>query len=173
MLEVQLLDKNIHDRNQFDCGVSQLNSYLKEQATQSSKRLLSKTYVFTDDIIPSEIIGYFTLNYCEVNPPQNSKLSKYPYTLPALKLSKLAVSTKFKGHRFGEQLLLYIISLAVKTTQSDSTAPVIGLFVDAIDKDVREFYTKYGFFEVSTEAPLSLYLPISDCVKVEIEMKGI
>jgi GNAT superfamily N-acetyltransferase len=164
---IQTLDKNIHDRSGFDCGVVALNKFLHEQASSGSKRYLSRTKVLVESQSPSEIIGFHSLSYSEIMAPENSNLyRKYPYPLPVLLLTRMGVDLKFKGRRIGEQLLLDVIfQVARVELEGLAPAPVIGLLVDAKD-DAKAFYVKYGFQEVDSKNPLRLWLPIATCITI-------
>jgi predicted GNAT family N-acyltransferase len=166
-LKVSKLDKKTHDRKGFDCGSDELNKFLQSQASQASNRELSRTQVLTDSENPSKVIGYHTLVYSEASHiPSESKLySPSNRNLPALTIARIAVDNQYKGKRLGEQLLLDCISKAA--IAYDVAAPVIGLFVDAKNEEVKAFYLKYGFVVVNGEAdPLYLWLPIGTCLKV-------
>ncbi len=43
------LDKNKHDRKNFDCGIDALNNYLKLTANQQSTKNNSRTYILEDE----------------------------------------------------------------------------------------------------------------------------
>ena len=54
-----------HDRSDFDCGVAELNAYLKSMARQHGDKGVSRSFVLTDIDSPA-ILGFFTLALCEV-----------------------------------------------------------------------------------------------------------
>lgn len=167
MLEMQTLDKNIHNRNGFDCGEEVLNKFLREQASSSSKRYLSRTKVLVDKQKQSEIIGFYTLSYSETSAPFESNLYKrYPHPLPILLLNRMAVDLRFQGQRIGEQLLLDVINQAARVElERLAPAPVIGLLVDA-KEGKQSFYQKYGFASLESKEPFRLWLPIDTCIEV-------
>ena len=81
----------------------------------------------------------------------------------------MAVDKRHQGKRLGEQLLLD--SIRRTAIAYDVAAPVIGLFVDAKDDNVRDFYEKYGFEVVNESANgLYLWLPINSCLSVAEEL---
>lgn len=94
MLKIETLNQN-HDRAAFDCGVAELNHYLKNIARQHLTKGISRTFVLIDTTSPAEILGFFTLAFCEIHveklPSKYAK--KYPSTAPAAKLARLAVSS--------------------------------------------------------------------------------
>ncbi|WP_376787821.1 hypothetical protein [Aliamphritea hakodatensis] len=172
MLGTVQLNKQLHNRNDFDCGVDALNNYLAKHASSSDQRSLTKTFVLVDSEQPEKIIGFYTLAYTTVSVPDgHPRLTQYPHPAPALKLARMAIDKHFKNHRFGEQLLLECIRKTALSTQSDNPAAVIGLFVDA-KEGVADFYKNYGFTEVDCETQQRLYLPIQTCIQVALMMES-
>lgn len=156
MPEIIALDKS-HDRSGFDCGIQELNTFLKATARQHVKKGISRTFVLTDGT--PVILGYFTLTLCEVESDllPTTLAHKYPiHPLPAVRLARLAVSRKFQGKGFGELLLSEVI---YRTALIAEQAGVIGLFVDAKNDSAKNFYLRYGFLAIP-EQPLKLFLPI-------------
>jgi len=154
--EITVLNKS-HDRTGFDCGVPELNTFLKATARQHDQKGISRTFVLTDG--SPVILGFFTLTLCEVAPVSlPAKYTRtYPsHALPAVRLARLAVSLKAQKKRFGELLLTEAV---YRTALIADQAGVIGLFVDAKDDTARQFYLRYGFLEVP-EQPLKLFLPL-------------
>lgn len=147
-----------HDRAGFDCGVAELNAFLKATARQHGEKGISRTFVLTaGDAI---ILGFFTLTLCEVSSDglPESCAKKHPtHGLPAVRLGRLAVSRKHKGKGYGELLLAEAIH---RTLLIANHAGLIGLFVDAKDDDARSFYEHFGFVPLPAD-PLRLFLPIA------------
>jgi len=147
-----------HDRSGFDCGIPELNAFLKATSRQHGDKGISRTFVLIDSESPTTIMGFFTLTLCEV---KSEKLpapyaKKHPlHGLPAVRLARLAVSRKHQGRRFGELLLAEAIH---RTTLIAEQAGVIGLFVDAKNNSARAFYEHYGFHPLPGNT-LQLFLP--------------
>lgn len=157
MPEIEALSKH-HDRTGFDCGVAELNAFLKSTARQHGDKGISRTFVLTDQDSPV-IMGFFTLTLCEAVATKlpTSYAKKYPqHGLPAVRLARLAVSLKHQGKRYGELLLTEAIT---RTALIAAQAGVIGLFVDAKGDSARAFYERYGFVMLPDQ-PLHLFLPI-------------
>jgi len=155
--EITVLDKN-HDRTGFDCGVPELNTFLKATARQHDQKGISRTFVLTDG--SPVILGFFTLTLCEASPaslPLQYARTYPPHGLPAVRLARLAVSRKAQKQRLGELLLTEAV---YRTSLIADQAGVIGLFVDAKNAAARQFYLRYGFLELP-ELPLKLFLPIA------------
>lgn len=157
MLRIAPLTKQ-HDRSGFDCGVSELNAFLKATARQHSDKGISRTFVLIEDDSPT-VIGFFTLTLCEVVAEKlpAAYAKTYPdHRLPAVRLARLAVSRRQQGKRYGELLLSEAIH---RTSLIAEQAGLIGLFVDAKNDTARAFYQQYGFIALPRH-PLHLFLPI-------------
>jgi len=148
-----------HDRTGFDCGVPELNSYLKTTARQHSEKGISRTFVLVDDETPSEILGFFTLSSCEVLveklPSKYAK--KYPSQAPAVKLARLAVSAHRQKKGLGAYMMLNAMERVLKVAEH---LGIIGFFVDAKNDEVAEYYQQFGFIPLP-DSPLELFLPLT------------
>lgn len=47
-----------HDRRDFDCGVEDLNSYLRRHSSQHERKGIGRTYVATKDD-DAHVVGYY------------------------------------------------------------------------------------------------------------------
>jgi ribosomal protein S18 acetylase RimI-like enzyme len=155
--EIVALSKE-HDRTGFDCGVAELNAFLRSTARQHGDKGISRTFVLVNQG-STVIMGFFTLTLCEVVagklPAGYAK--KYPHHgLPAVRLARLAVSRKQQGKKYGELLLAEAIH---RTIRIAGQAGVIGLFVDAKNDSARTFYEHYSFVPLLNQ-PLHIFLPI-------------
>lgn len=156
MPEIVPLDRS-HNRSGFDCGVPELNVFLKATARQQGQKGISRTFVLTDG--STDILGFFTLTLCEVAVDDMPAVyaRKYPsHGLPAVRLARLAVSRKEQGKGHGELLLAEAVH---RTALIAEQAGVIGLFVDAKNDTARGFYERYGFRAIP-DHPDHLFLPI-------------
>jgi GNAT superfamily N-acetyltransferase len=129
--DVQPLARS-HDREAFDCGSEAINTFLRTTARQHQDRGISRTFVLVDPDSESRtrILGFFTLSACEgVSADLPSPLAKrFPRSLPAVLLGRLAVDREFQGRGFGGALLIEAICrVAALSTQIG----IAGLFVDA------------------------------------------
>lgn len=167
MLQITPLGKE-HDRSAFDCGITELNVFLKSTARQHGEKGISRTFVLHGS--DSTILGFYTLTLCEIAAEQlpSRFAKKYPHHgIPAVRLARLAVSRNQQGNGFGEILLLDAFHRTVKIAEQ---AGLVGLFVDAKNDSAAAFYEKFGFVSC-TEKQRQLFLPIItlrktvDCVQ--------
>ena len=103
MMSVKL-DKTIHDRQQFDCGVESLNRYLNRMASQQSQKDNTRTFVLVAEQEPQRIIGYYTLTMTPID------LSALPDKLQKKHLNassggliaRLAIDKRYARQGYGE-----------------------------------------------------------------------
>ncbi|WP_260293649.1 GNAT family N-acetyltransferase [Sedimenticola hydrogenitrophicus] len=155
-----------HDRKAFDCGITELNQFLQQQARQKTVKHIAKTYVVCRDSAPKTIIGYHTLTgYSVTTPPAHRVYKKYPHPLSAVKLARLAVDRSQQGAGLGERLLVDAI---YRTTLVEQQISVIGLFVDPMTPQVIPFYQQYGFLPVDPDdhSRIEMWLPMKTCIEI-------
>ena len=159
MLLFQKLDKAVHDRKSFSCGVPELDRFLKQYAAQNQAAGNSITYVLVDDETPAAILGYVTLSAAELEfeALSTDDLKHFPrYPVPAISVGRLAVSLQNQGRGYGGALLGFATRQALKVGE---IAGVRVLLVDAKDDEAARFYKHFGFAECIHHR-LTLYLVI-------------
>jgi GNAT superfamily N-acetyltransferase len=156
---IEPLTRTDHNRQAFDCGDGGLNAFLRQYAAQQADRGVSRTFVLIDDrdSVPREVIGYFTFRPYEIQRSQlpTSAQSGYPNTIGAYLLAKLAVGKGHQGHGIATKLLHDVFRRAIALIDQGGGA---GLFVDAKDAGLVDFYANRGFTQLATNS-LSLYIP--------------
>ena len=147
-----------HDREDFDCGVPELNTYLSRQARLDMERDVAATFVLADEANPRVIAGYYTLSAftvigTELPEAWRKKLPRYP-RLPATLLGRLARDIHYPG--VGKLLLLDALrrSYALRT-QIASLAVV----AEAKDERARGFYLHFGFLPLGDD-PRRVFIPM-------------
>lgn len=158
--EFSTLDKSF-DRDSFDCGSPELNSFLKTKARQNQTVGFNKTFVaIANGDKLKKVLGYYALSMGEINlaslPLELTKrLPKHP--VPVARMGRLAVDVSVKGQGLGKFLMVD----AMKRVQTASELiGVYALLVDAKDESAKHFYLKYGFISLIDE-PMILFLPIA------------
>ncbi|MEI6323142.1 MAG: GNAT family N-acetyltransferase [bacterium] len=164
MHSIEPLDAS-HDREGFDCGSEALNAYLKQTARQHEKRGISRTFVLVEEetIDPKPILGFFTLNICQIKSdtlsPEDAK--RLPRDVSGVKLGRLAVGRHFQKKGIGKYLLVGAMN---KFLEIFHRAGGIGLFVDAKDETAMHYYEQFGFIPLPSN-PLELFLPLKTIQK--------
>lgn len=151
-----------HDRNDFDCGVEELNSYLQRYSSQHERRGIGRTYVAIREG-ETRVLGYYTISSSAVAfdvVPEN--LPRHP--VPVALVGRLAVDNSTRGQKLGEALLIHALRSALRA------ARIVGIYavvVDALDESAKSFYLKYGFSEL-TDDHLHLYLPMKAIERLDL-----
>ena len=95
------------NRSGFDCGIVELNDYLKRYAKQNHKKGIAKTWVIVNSDNPEIPLGYYSLSMAEIqkdNLSEEMKKGLPRYPLPVVRIAKLAVNKDSQGQRLGELL---------------------------------------------------------------------
>lgn len=153
-----------HLRDSFDCGIVDLNGFLKKFARQNEDLAIARTFVARR---PKDLLvgGYYTLRTGQVEasaiPPEETK--RFPqYPVPVVHLARLAVDKTAQGQRLGETLLMDALERALAASRSVAAYAVE---VVSIDDSARRFHLKYGFKELIDDQ-FHLYLPMRIVAKL-------
>jgi GNAT superfamily N-acetyltransferase len=155
MIIAHLSDR--HNRKIFDCGVDDMNRYLKEQARQDAAKGLSRTFVNLDDD-HTTIIGFYTLVMNELsfeNIPNEKRLSRYP--APVVLLAQLAVDKAFQGRRIGEHLLYDAQARVIEIAEN---VGVYAMTLDAREPSLCAYYAQHRF-KMRVDGPLRMYKTVT------------
>ena len=165
MLFIEELNKKLHDRKTFNCGLADVNEFLKKRASQQARQSVNRTWVALDDETAASqlapIVGYYTLTSCTV---AHSEIpGNYPhYPLPAFKLAWFGVHTDYQrtSVRVGEELLIE----ALHQTWELYTVTQLGvaLIVDPLTPQSESFFRKYDFLGIDRtfNGQETLFFPI-------------
>lgn len=142
----------------FDCGYPELNDYLRHCALKNDRLSIGKTFVAVD--AKGCVVGYVTLASAQIEARRlpealRSRLPRFP--VPAFRIVKFAVDTRFLGAGVGSWLLRRSLGKALSVSTEVGLYAVI---VDAIDETAKSFYLNYGFMAFA-KYPLTLYLPLA------------
>ena len=155
-----------HERSGFNCGVDQLDNYLKKTSKQDMKRFLNVVHVMTekDD---SKVIGYYSLSNIGINRSQLpdeiiGKLPKGYQDLPATLIGRLARDLKYKGQGVGEALLLDAMRRSYDLTQTGAGS--MAVVVDPTNDNAEIFYKKFGFIELPDRK--RMFIPMATVKKL-------
>lgn len=175
----QLDDKM--DVSAFDCGVDELNGYLKENALNDYKNRMSVTYVL---LHAQRVIAYYSILTdrvdTKVDPIRRSLRDRlkrkidYQYTsMPAMKIGRLAVDKDYQNANNCDIHLGELIISGLKYQYAVN--PTFGcrlLTVDAMNCDqTLRFYEKNGFIRMiaekieDKEATIPMFFDLASMVK--------
>lgn len=153
-----------HVRQEFFCGIGELDEYLKRQAGQDMRRNVARVFVASLDRSPV-IAGYYSLSAASIefsNLPEDLKRKLPRYPIPAARIGRLAIDARHQGMGLGAYLLMDALNRVIAASDLVAMQAVI---VDATGKKARSFYLHYGFQNFQDQ-PLKLFIPIKTVVKM-------
>ena len=147
----------------FDCGDSDLNEFLTQDARFYEEQLLANTYILEDE---NEIVGYYSLlndKISQTSLPKNlwRKLrKKIPHdkhlgSYPAVKIGRFAISKNYRGIGIGTNLINGLMHMLVN---KKGLSACRFLTVDAY-RDAIPFYEKNDFIKMINEEEITEELP--------------
>lgn len=134
----------------FDCGDTDLNDFLLNDARLFSEKKIANTYILEDE--EKNVVAYYSLLNDKVSKLDASnsawkKLKKlFPYSkqfssYPSVKIGRFAVSLDYEGKGLGSKLMAEVKKLLI---QEEGYSAFRFLTVDAYLSAVP-FYEKNGF----------------------------
>ena len=142
------------DLSSFKCSKADLNEFLQQDALNYDKELLGRTYVFTLDSNPQQIVCFFTVSNdgLKVDHRTNNTRRKVNKEIPHVKqmknypavlIGRLGVSDDFRGKGIGSQLMDFIKAWF---SSDENKTGCRFLLVDAYNEpEVLAYYTRNEF----------------------------
>ena len=166
---IEPLDR-AHERGAFSCGNAALDTFLHTLVSQYEKRRLGKTYVA---VLPGKprVLGYYTLAAGAIacaHVPEKAAMKLPKHVVPAILLARLASDQCTRGQGLGAALLKDAL---LRTLDMSGKLGVHAMVVEAIDKEAKAFYEKFGFVPL-LDNEFHLYLPLATIVQGSIPPKG-
>lgn len=151
-----------HVLDEFDCGVDDLNRFLKRQALSSQQAQSAQTYVLANDW---RVFGYYSLAAGSVTyeaATDRLKKGQARYAVPVILLARLAVDRTMQGKALGAALLKDAL---VRSAGAADTIGARALLVHAKDDQAKAFYEHFNF-EPSPSDPLHLMLLMKEVIRL-------
>jgi GNAT superfamily N-acetyltransferase len=147
----------LHRLDDFECGETVLDDWLKRRALANQSSGASRTFVVTDE--SNRVRGYYAMAAGAVSHELATRgvRRNIPDPVPVMVLARLAVDRKVQGLQVGAALLQDAVNRAVSVSQD---AGVRALLVHALHEKAKQFYEHYGF-QPSPTHPMTLMLRLS------------
>lgn len=160
-----------HNRSGFDCGVDEMNRYLRENANQDAEKNLSRTFVALRNNESTAIVGFYTLAIRTVTwshlPDARPKISER-YPLPVILFAQLAVDVRFQRQQIGERLLM---NAQARVDRLSRETGVYAMILDARTESLARWYEQYDFRR-RKDGPLQMYKSIRAIRKLNLPLPG-
>lgn len=145
-----------HRLEDFACGESSLDDWLRRRALINQTTGASRTFVVTDE--SGQVLAYYALAAGAVSHQESPGTIRrnMPDPLPVMVLARLAVDQRLQGQQVGGALLKDALHRAISVAQNIG---VRAMLVHALNDRARQFYAHYGFVP-SPANPMTLMLPL-------------
>lgn len=146
-----------HRVDEFSCGESVLDEWLKRRALANQSSGASRTFVVVDS--DNRVHGYYAMAAGAVahHIATGGVRRNMPDPVPVLVLARLAIDRRAQGAKLGAALLQDAVHRAVAVSRH---AGVRALLVHALHERAKQFYEHYGFQE-SPQHPMTLMLRLN------------
>jgi GNAT superfamily N-acetyltransferase len=151
-----------HNQTIFDCGVDEMNRYLRENALQDAEKHLSRTFVALGEK-QDVISGFYTLvsrHIAFAEMPDERPKIKYP--VHTVLLAQLAVDKNFHKQGLGERLLM---DAQARVHEISLQLDVYAMILDARTEELANWYAMYDF-KCRAGGPLQMYKSIKSIIKL-------
>ena len=149
-----------HDRKRFECGVEDLDTYLRRYARQNHESGGAKTFVAASAAEPARILGFYTISPGAIafaNVPDTLTRTLGRYEVPVFRLGRLAVDRSVQRRGLGGDLLLAAGARALAVA---AEVGGVALAIDAKDRSAMRWYERFGAVSLLDD-PLKLILPLA------------
>jgi hypothetical protein len=156
-----LLDADKHRRDEFACGETTLDEWLRHHAGQNRRGNTAAVWVIADT--SQAVVCYATLSMTAVDRSASPKpLSKgAPQRIPALLIGRLATDTRTTGLGLATEMVKHILATAVELNIKAACRAVV---VTALNADAVRWWQRFGFepSQADATADLDHYLLTKD-----------
>ncbi|MEY5023215.1 MAG: hypothetical protein RL569_128 [Actinomycetota bacterium] len=136
-------------RDEFACGNSTLDFWLKQYAGQNEDKFRTRTFLAVHST-SLQLLGYYTTVFGVVEPGAELEgIAVSNYSKPAFLIAKLAVDQRAQRHGVGKRMLSHALNKALEASDSAGLEIVL---VDAIDTNAVSFYGRFGFIRFDPQS---------------------
>ena len=141
----------------------EIETFLKREALNEQERFLNTTHLLIND--ENELVGFISLCNDSLYLAEDSrnKFKTIYASVPAVKIARLGVNSKYHNQGFGEQLLKYSLFKAIQMCDISGVAFIT---LDCY-KHRESYYEKFGFSKTDVQpkerpydTPISMSKPV-------------
>jgi GNAT superfamily N-acetyltransferase len=145
-----------HDVLDFDCGVPELDNWLKRRAFQNEGSRASRTFVVTAG---GRVVGYYALATGAVaHTTATGRVRRnMPEPIPVMVLARLAVDRTHQGTGLGAALLKDAL---LRTLSAGEIAGIRAILLHAVSEEAKRFYVHHGFAESPVD-PMTMMITLA------------
>jgi GNAT superfamily N-acetyltransferase len=149
-----------HDLSAFECGVAELNDWLRQRAVKNESTGGARTYVVC---VGQRVVGFYCLANGAVMRTEatGSVRRNMPDPVPVMVIGRMAVDQAWRNQRIGQGMLRDAI---LRTVQAADIAGIRAILVHAKSDDAKTFYEKCGF-RSSPIDPMTLMITLSEAIR--------
>ncbi len=144
----------------FECGVEELDSWLKRRALQNDATRASRTFVVTAG---GRVVGYYALATGALgHAVATGRVRRnMPEPIPVMVLARLAVDREYQVTGLGSALLGDTL---LRTLAAAEAAGIRAVLLHAVSEDAKHFYVHHGFAESPVD-PMTMTITLADVEK--------
>jgi GNAT superfamily N-acetyltransferase len=148
---------DLHELNDFFCGVDSLDDWLKRRARANQVSGASRSFVVADN---HKVVGYYALasGAIAVTSSPGRFRRNMPDPIPVAILGRLAIDRSQQGRGLGRALFR---DCALRVAHAADTIGIRGIVVHAISEQAKTFYQALGF-DPSPAEPMTLMVTLAD-----------
>ena len=143
------LDRQVHDRDSFDCSEPELNDFIRTQAARHMAAGISRTLLLPGAIaLPNgkfPICSFYTVAPGSIKRETlpEKLLKRLPhYPVPIFLLAQLAVHAPYQSQNLGE---ITLIKALERLWRINAHMRAYAVVVDCLNDRAESFYKKYDF----------------------------
>ena len=157
-----------NDRRKVKKHDKEIENFLKHEALSEQELYLNTTHLLINN--ENELVGFVSLcnDSLKLAEDSRNKFQTIYFSVPAIKIARLGIDSKYQGQGYGEKLLKYSLYQAVKNLKYSGTAFIT---LDCY-KHRKSYYEKFGFTETDEQpvrlgydTPISMYKHILTWLK--------
>lgn len=146
-----------HEVSTFECGVPELDDWLKRRAHQNEANRASRTFVITAG---NRVVGYYALATGAVaHELATGRVRRnMPEPIPVMILARLAVDREYQGKGLGAALLRDAL---LRTLRASEVAGIRAVLLHTVEDSSKRFYLRHGVAESPID-PMTMMITLAE-----------